>query len=930
MKRLLIIWAIFTGLCLAYLYPYRKEIGLYWREWSSFQRHFVCNNKDEFGLRRPFLSETVAQQDPEAAAIVELICRDYRGDSHRSESKDIDDLSNLSLKYPDNPYFLYDLACRLTSRTYIDPQIINSIADRLLRLDPNNGRYYSLKAWTAFYDWDDNRAEKALEYLEKCFSSPNTQDPYELYKARVCGLMEKEKPTSLISNWPATWHTNDYLLSRNVVKDLLVYTQDLIVNSRSDRALQIHDRLQQIAENNVPRKIEMPWRHFWLSFRVNYMMHIETPQTVELKWMDLTPQRARQNRLQMLAWEQWDKQISFHKDTPRTQSTPQLSHSVKEKTPPAAHGFQMTIASVVVLFAFIGVGLILKMRQSRLSWFTFVAMIVVSLGYFLVYRWGDYQQMHNDMCGDHHYTFDCVPCPFFMVAILCLCKPFAGYAAAGVSLSLGVIAAILHKKYIRPNLFCRVIIKILCVLLAGSLWIWITRLQFAALAVDIVFLSIVIPLLCFRRENKYAGGYHGLFSLTEEGRRYRGCCVMLSGYAVILHLVVFTIFSSSLAVFTSCAVQEQKGEIAWQPVYPPRYTIDPNSYQNLLAQFETQGPSKIYLSEWLPMVEPTDIPKVLTILKERREKDPNSRLGPGMGAPVPPGEAGFMGYNRDYQSDLLGAMNFCGRDALPYIIPFLKDPDRIIMLIIRGRAGDTSVRQRLVDEWKKNRDAGFPVEQEMRYGIANTNAGPAEEPVPLGALVGICPYLEIRDYILEYSKWVIHHKDHFIPDRELMTYFTRQQKGDLINRWIPVVKETRLNPYSVLELLQYNAELNTVSQEWLWKRMIDCGNNQDKRYSLDDLNLENKPSDYHISDGLLAGCLNNQNERLRAMGQHIYRKLGKPLDEQILQRWAGDSNFVVRADVALLRPGKIPASDPSAFVRLIRNLAEQKRNQPER
>jgi hypothetical protein len=104
--------------------------------------------------------------------------------------------------------------------------------------------------------------------------------------------------------------------------------------------------------------------------------------------------------------------------------------------------------------------------------------------------------------------------------------------------------------------------------------------------------------------------------------------------------------------------------------------------------------------------------------------------------------------------------------------------------------------------------------------------------------------------------------------------------------------------------------------------MLDCGNRQDKINEFGYLELSYKPYDYHISDQLLAECLDNKNDCLRAMGQHIWHKLGKPVDEQTLRRWANDSNFVIRTDAILLKSDAISPDDPSAFVRLIRNLAK--------
>ena len=70
-------------------------------------------------------------------------------------------------------------------------------------------------------------------------------------------------------------------------------------------------------------------------------------------------------------------------------------------------------------------------------------------------------------------------------------------------------------------------------------------------------------------------------------------------------------------------------------------------------------------------------------------------------------------------------------------------------------------------------------------------------------------------------------------------------------------------------------------------------------------------------------CMNSENLCLRAMGQHIFRKLGKTPDEELLKRWANDSSPVVRAGAALLLPDVVCAEDSSAFVRLVGGLGRK-------
>lgn len=897
MKRCFVIWAVLVSACSVYLFSYRHELGLYWRQWASFQRHLICNDKGHMQLRRPFLSQSIAQQDPEAAAIANFIYEDFDGRDGAAFG-DVENLSKLAIQYPDNPYFLYHLACRIASRAYTNPQIINILADRLIEIDPNNGRYYFLKAWAAFYDWDDNRVEKAMEYLEKCFSSPDTSEPYKRYMARVCRLVEQEHPFVSISNMASIGWTDDSNLFRALKEDLMNYTQDLIVNSQSDKAMQIHDRLERLAENNVPYILDDPWC-FYLSWDANRLQH-RTPQFVELKWMKPDLQRAQQNRRQILAWKRLSDYLTLQRENTKTGSGAIYDHTI----PIAAHCFQMAMASLAVMFILGTVGVCRTMQQSLLSLWSLIGVLVLLSIYFFLCRWGDYLSIHSG-CGHSHYTFDFTLASWWILSLLYLCKSFWIYGLIVSGLLGCLLAFVFWKKHKTPNLFWRIVIRAVCIVFIISLWLSLSRMQFGTLLWDILFLTITIPLFCFRKCDGKTKGYLNLFSRTPEGMQFRCRCLAMSGIVVLIHLVSFTFFVPSLAKCTVRAVQD--AQIIWKTSHPPRFAIDPNDYSFLLSRFETETPWNFTLSEWLPMVDPEDIPGVLTTLKERLEKTRDSQPFPDM-----------LGFDPNNWSDLARAMEYCGVDTLPYIVSFVKEPNSIKMLIVRGRAGDISVNRRLVELWKKDRDAGFAAEKQMRGCLPVPNAGAETVSIPLEAMVRIIPYKEISDYILQYSK---EFQEQFVDSR-LLLHFSRQQKGDMIGRCIPIAKETWRNSYSVLELLQYNAQLDAASKEWLWKQLIDCGNEHEGYGLLDDLNLEQKPFDYHISDELLAGCLNNKNERLRAMGQHIWQKLGKPLDEQTLNRWAEDSDLMVRANVVFLRTDKIPASESSLFIRLIQNLAE--------
>ena len=260
-------------------------------------------------------------------------------------------------------------------------------------------------------------------------------------------------------------------------------------------------------------------------------------------------------------------------------------------------------------------------------------------------------------------------------------------------------------------------------------------------------------------------------------------------------------------------------------------------------------------------------------------------------------------------------MDYCGKDVLPYIFPYLTDPNSNSVLILRGRFGDTTVKDRLIKLWRQEFDLQKQSNKLSASDILSSRCDHLE------ALVCICPFSESRQYIMEYASF-LHEGYYDYLERGVMKHLNRQQKGEILNALGPILKNVSSRAGTGLDLLKYNCNLDTASKEWLWRQMFDYGNEQGEYNDFKYFDLSRKPRDYHISDPLLHECLNNKNDNLRAMGQHIWLRMGKPIDEQILKKWANDSNFVIRANAALLKPEKISDNDPSAFVRLIKNLTK--------
>lgn len=949
-KKAIFITALLVGFCAVNLYSYRKELGLYWREWSSFQRHYIPFNS-QAQLHQPILSRSVSKQDPEAAAIVEFIYKNYTDMYRDVFMQHIERLSGLSEKYPTNPYFLYEIACRLADGTYVDPQVIDRIADQLIEIDPNNGRYYFLKAMAIFYDWGDNRVEEALAYLDKGFSCSTVQDPYDLYRKRACELVEKDKMTALLSGMPAEWQSRDGWILHQFRQDLLTYTQDLIVNSQLERAKQIHDQFQRIAEKSLVHKMD------WFAYPLiaskdigTLSMADQVPQGVELKWMRPETERFQQNRMQLRAWKQWHERYQEARNKPiRRVHREEYPAWKKINIPPAAHSFQITLAAFIAFLFFGTVGIIFKVQRSRFSRWVFVLAPLSMIGYFALCRWGDYGLMYTALMCDHYAFYD-VPISMTNFIFLCMINYCAKYPYLLWLLipATCILAWVFIKKEARFGWFRKLIVRLLAIILILALWSAWNRLKLGALGLDVLVLTFLLPVLCFRRKDRKAGIYYGLFSRSAEAMQYRWRCLVLCGSVVLIHLAVFAMFASSLANFANYSIQERNRyrDYYGLAISVPQYTIDPNNYVSLLSEFNTAGPWDTQLPGWVVMVEPGDIPEALTTLKERRKNDPNGYWG-GMGMPgMPPKGMPSIGEqtpktpdpNQDYLAELRYVVAYCGKDALPYIKPFLRDPNVIESLAIRECDIPFVGRDVLIGQWRSQLDA-------WRSDPNGSLGMDCAQAVFLKAISQFCPYphFPMGEYpfmgefpfiknttpksemeIGAFSNYLLEGNICGRIDDDVMKYLNRRQKGEVLAAAAALFSEKRLCSYRGQCPLQYNVELDAATQERLWKELFENCDKLDSEDGHEYQTLNKKPFDYHISDELLMSCMNSENVCLRAMGQHIFRKLGKTPDEELLKRWANDSSPVVRAGAAWAEPTlQEIAKDSSAFVRLVGGLGSE-------
>jgi len=123
--------------------------------------------------------DNVAALDPEAAEVLRY-CLNEPNDAQ---------LAEWVQKYPENEFFLAQLAQRLTDANCVDPRAALALADKLVTLSPENAHYRYLKGWILLSQpWAPGRAEEAVEQFEFGNGLPQLYLPRTKYAGRIEGL----------------------------------------------------------------------------------------------------------------------------------------------------------------------------------------------------------------------------------------------------------------------------------------------------------------------------------------------------------------------------------------------------------------------------------------------------------------------------------------------------------------------------------------------------------------------------------------------------------------------------------------------------------------------------------------------------------------------------------------------------------------------
>ena len=132
------------------------------------------------------LTDRLIATDPEAGDMLRY-CLEYSW-----EDPNLEALASLAERWPQNEFFLSQLAEELTGDTLFDSKAALVLIDRLLTLNPDNAHYRYLRGGILLTDPNcSDRPQAALEQFELGHRLPQFYLPYSKYKARLDRLSEK-------------------------------------------------------------------------------------------------------------------------------------------------------------------------------------------------------------------------------------------------------------------------------------------------------------------------------------------------------------------------------------------------------------------------------------------------------------------------------------------------------------------------------------------------------------------------------------------------------------------------------------------------------------------------------------------------------------------------------------------------------------------
>lgn len=875
----------------------------YWRLNKSF--HYI---KEGRVPRLPAVKEKVAKTDPEAAAIINYKL-DYTlfsvGDEHRIEV-----LSKNILKFPDNQYFLYELALCTFCQDGLDPAILLKLSNRLIELDGKNSNYYYLKAYVLYRNRNGNNFDEVSEIIRQADKCEYYKEPYSIYKDRVVSIARKQGlPRNLIENLDCVFPYNFFIYK--IYETLLQYQNLLITEGDYAKA----DEISNVLKTMIFDKMREPFINNNPSFNSFRLYGLGSgfgrwnlPQEIELQRENLTHQEADKKRLELCAIVNPEKKVEFvNKYSEPSEKTQPYIIAVS----PSMYLVRMTgvfIFLTIVLWTFsfsCKDNLKIKISKAGLTRFLIYGFVCFfSSQFFMLKSFWEYQ-----CCFSYEDIFLCRPLKFEDIKNLIEASRDIKSLFIVLFIPLAIVIFMGIIRFFKPkfdNIVSRFISGIMITLPLGLTAAFLqghTYLKYLPIIIFVLFaFKYSFSKISF-------GNIFKTFTGTREDEMVvlRTNLLKLSAIAAVLCWLGFL----CLTVPTKKSIEGVAKEYKY---YTYSSTDDyEKAYRDILKRIDDANLSRSNVLRCIPLVKFGDLPGVLEKLKERKFP---SYWAKESSCFRPPGGKDYDTLTEQSISFLLRS---AGRDQMPVIINYMDNPDDSRTLVFRAQLGDKSVKDKLINLLDKAiKEETDPVKVQQRDA--------AMEPRELELVSALSVISEPDEAYALFKRYYERHsagEDYlrFIYEsictlpKDTVLKIQNLYLDDLenkINNSVDNIKYLPLSPLlGVSEGLYLDNE--TVTKILSLILQTSCPHEYISKFGIE----------YYLtpqaSDLLIRG-LQSDNENLRAWCIWQLKKINYKWNENELREIAEDKSWKVRANLTIIDKSLIKENEPSAYVKLIKSM----------
>jgi hypothetical protein len=965
-----LLWFLAFIICITLGIWQRQNLSIFLREYNALW-HNADYHDDGISFRKPLIPEKVAQIDPEAANIAENLL------SHYDHNEWLFALTDIILKYPQNEFLLNRLTDSIWDESQYDSKIRLQIAKRLLSINPQKPQYNFLLADVLLDSGGDiNTVLDRIELGNQCTDYNNS---YVKYKRRVIDIAEKAKlsRTQIGDLRYEGWESCPYKLDRK----LLGFAAAAFADGNNLLGTRICDAVYEMQRKYIVagdrRAISANNLSMMSSFV--YFGNFSSPEGLELQRVNLSQERARQNRLRLCS-----RVPAYFLS--RSDDTPAMPQNTIDEQEQAALSFIAIILSPYFGRMFISFGLAIlvlflfyltagnskneKASLPKILLFAFACFVffLAARGYFVNWAFQDICR-----CGCGSYASMLHPFPFkfsilteepvlsvlflvIPVALLFLLinsgkrlwRPAAILSAAITVICLGIIFSnkyvSLHELsigdlYNPPGIVVIIgFIELILIILSRWLskwkivWLIVSSIVFGFLSMATwgsYYLECLIMLLFIissaaviagpsLKDTSPLASLSMLFGKDAQKAALRVKCLRLIAPFIVVYWIIFIILMPGSVYRINYETNHESPPPKKLPV------LDPNvaSYHLVLDYLKNKADSQYAASRFIGFVMPEDLPD---ILKKYKNIEPTGT------------HEGFLLRGRDqnivrdpnkiYDDKLTNAILFSGKDVVSLISSAMNNPDRPRALLARAKLGDVCAKQ--------------PLEQLLSQCIADRNDYPGRSnpfnrmDMPLSSSE-IIPALAC---VSESNEAV----------ERYLSFIKRNNMPEIIDDY-DFIKSIKLLPTSQARMvlkayLKKAADWQTPPQSDMWPNLRGAVNSlrevagfyADREIAEDIFRLmflmhqyHGEPQELHISPyftiesaELLKKGLAAPNYKLRAWCVWQLRNVGYKFTQDELDMLLKDDSWIVRANTVMAEPLKSKSkavNDKNSFVRFAGTL----------